>query len=194
MMKIPLTVLLLATLVGLFLVDRTVVRRLSASSCFQQDGNARAEMRMGSYPMQTEGIGSRHPHDSVSLYCPIPSDSLLPHSNIDLVELHGWGSSLCEPTNHFLGSCAGFVVAYLCVSYDNSADGACTSLLRSELRGANYVIAFKGNDLWPWFYHPNGYPYIHVELPTPSWNGDTSTLRGITLTGRGGLHYAISKE
>jgi hypothetical protein len=80
------------------------------------------------------------------------------------------------------------------VSYHNSADGACTSFLRSEVRGANYVIAFKGNDLWPWILHPNGYPYIWVELTTPSWNGDTSTLRGITITGRGGLHYAISKE
>ena len=85
MMKIPLTVVLLATLVGLFLVDRTVVRRVSATSCFQQSlPNVRAEMRLGnSDPMQTEGIGSRQPHESVSLYCPIPSDSLLPHSNID---------------------------------------------------------------------------------------------------------------
>jgi hypothetical protein len=59
MMKIPLTVLLLATLVGLFLIDRTVVRRLSATSCFQQGPpNVRAEMRLGSSdPTQTEGIG-----------------------------------------------------------------------------------------------------------------------------------------
>jgi len=40
MMKIPLTVLLLATIVGLFFVDRTVVRRVSATSCFQQGGVA----------------------------------------------------------------------------------------------------------------------------------------------------------
>jgi hypothetical protein len=193
MMKIPLTVLLLATLVGLFLVDRTVVRRLSATSCFQQGGSEmRGEMRFGSSnPTQTEGIGSRHPNDSVSLFCPIPSDSLLPHSNIDLVEVHGWGSSLCEPDST---RCVRFVIAYLCVSYDNSADGACTSFLRSEVRGANYMIAFKGPDLWPWTFYPNGYPYVRVELTQPSWNGDTSTLRGITITGRGGLHYAISKE
>ena len=86
MMKIPLTVVLLATAVGLSQIDVTVVRRVSATSCFQQayTPGTRAEMRSGIYsdPLQTEGIGSRDQH-SVSLYCPIPSDSLLPHSRVD---------------------------------------------------------------------------------------------------------------
>jgi hypothetical protein len=187
MMKIPLTVLLLATIVGLFFVDRTVVRRVSATSCFQQGGSPMyGEMRSGPNPTQSEGIGSRHPNESVMLFCPIPSDSFLPHFDIDLVEVHGWNARLCEPGSHW---CAGFVVAYLCVSYENSADGDCTPFLRSEVHGANYVIAFKNPNLWPWTMHPNGYPYVRVDLTEPSeGNLDTSTLRGITITGRRGLH------
>jgi hypothetical protein len=187
MMKIPLTVLLLATLVGLFLVDRTVVRRVSATSCFQQGGSQMpGEMLSGNVPTQTEGVGVRKPNENGMLFCPIPSDSFLPHFNIDLVEVHGWNARLCDPGSHV---CAGFVVAYLCVSYENSADGDCTSFLRSEVHGANYVITFKGPDLWPWTLHPNGYPYVRVDLTAPSeGNLDTSTLRGITITGRRGFH------
>jgi hypothetical protein len=71
------------------------------------------------------------------------------------------------------------------VSYHNTASGTCTRFRRSEVRGANFVITFKGDDLLPWTNNPNGYPYMRVDLTIPSWNGDTSTLRGITVSGRG---------
>jgi hypothetical protein len=47
--RIPLTVVLLATAVGLSQIDVTVVRRVSATSCFQQayTPGTRAEMRSG---------------------------------------------------------------------------------------------------------------------------------------------------
>jgi hypothetical protein len=159
-----------------------VVRRISATACFQQGlPGIRAEMRLGNFnPVETEGIGPRTATNSITLYCPIPSDSLLPHEDIDLVVVHGWGSSLCNgPSN-----CPPFVLAYICVSYESAADGECTRFHRSEVRGRDYAISFSGEaDLAPWQDNPSGYPYVRVDLPPPSFNGDTNTLRGITISG-----------
>jgi hypothetical protein len=139
-----------------------------------------AQWRVGSFtPLETEGMGPRTATYSSNLYCPIPSDSLLPHENIDLVVVHGWGSSLCSGPS----SCPPYVIAYLCLSYESGADGECTRFLRSEVRGGNYEIKFQGAFLDPWRNNPNGYPYIVVDLPPPSFDGDTNTLRGITITG-----------
>lgn len=158
------------------------LRRISATSCFQQDlPGIRAEMRIGnSNSLETEGIGPRSAGNSISLYCPIPSDSYLPHANIDSVVVHGWGSSLCNTPS----SCVPFVVAYLCVSYESVANGICTPFRRSEVRGNNYEITFHNpSDFDLWRNNPNGYPYVRIELPPPSYNGDTSTVRGITVSG-----------
>jgi hypothetical protein len=120
-----------------------VVRRISATACFEQGvPGVRAEMRLGNFtPTETEGIGSRRVGNSITLYCPIPSDSMLPHANIDQVEVRGWGSSLCRPAPST--SCPPFVLAYLCVSYHNTASGTCTRFRRSEVRGANFLITFR---------------------------------------------------
>jgi hypothetical protein len=174
-------------------VPATIVRRISATACFQQPlqfglPGVLAEMRLGSFSqLETEGIGPRTPRNSATLYCPIPSDSILPHSNIDRVEVRGWGSSLCEPSPST--NCPPFVLAYLCVSFDGTASGQCTGFRRSEVRGGNYAITFTraSTDLVPWTDNPNGYPYVRVDLTIPSFNGDTSTLRGITISGRSGL-------
>jgi hypothetical protein len=140
-------------------------------------------MRHGNLdPKETEGIGSRSLENGVILYCPIPSDSILPHSKITHVEIHGWGSSLCQPEPR--PDCPGFVIAFICVSFANSADGECTFFKRGEVRGSNYMIEFKDTELWPWTRDLFGYPYVEVQLPQTSWNGDTNTLRGITVSGR----------
>ena len=158
----------------------TFVRRISATSCFQQGlPGARAEMRLGYWnPLQTEGIGPRTPTQSMELYCPIPSDTQLPHAKIDKVVLNGWGSSLCNG-----GNCPPYTLAYLCVSYASVPNGTCTGFRVSGVRGDNYKITFSESDLSIWRDHPNGYPYIRVQFPVPSFNGDTATLRGITVSG-----------
>ena len=158
----------------------TVVRKISATSCFQQGlPGMRAEMRLGYWdPLQTEGIGPRTSGQSVDLYCPIPSDSLLPHAKINNVVLNGWGSSLCDG-----GNCLRYVLAYLCVSFASVPNGTCTNFRLSGVRGDNYAITFSGDDLYIWRRYPNGYPYIRVAFPVPSFNGDTPTLRGITVSG-----------
>ena len=168
------------------LTSQKVERRISATSCFQQTLNGKiAEMRVGSSdPKQTEGIGVRGDL-SVTLYCPIPSDSILPHASIDEVQIHGLDSGLCEPAPSI--ECPAYIIAYVCVSYLNVADGECSPFKRTEVRGGNYVISFKRIDrdyyLNMWTLHPTGYPYIRVQLTGPAWNGDTSTVRGITVSG-----------
>jgi hypothetical protein len=160
----------------------SVVRRVSATSCFQQGlPGVRAEMRLGNFTaLQTEGIGPRSASNSITLYCPIPSDSFLPHEKIDRVVVHGWGSSLCSGPS----TCPPFVLAYLCVSYESVADGECTGFRTSNVRGQNYAITFTtaSTDFVPWRNNVKAYPYVRVDLPPPSFNGDTSTLRGITIS------------
>lgn len=75
------------------------------------------------------------------------------------------------------------ILAFICVSFANSADGKCTDFKKIEASGDNYVIEFKDGELWPWLLYPFGYPYVHVRLTPPSLDGDTSTLRGITVSG-----------
>jgi hypothetical protein len=153
-------------------------RRTSATACFQDAPDVSYLMRMGSsHPNQTEGIGSRTPHNAVE-FCPIPSDPILPHSKITHVEIRGKASICHVPPDR---SCF-VILAFICVSFANSADGKCTDFKKIEASGDNYVIEFKDGELWPWLLYPFGYPYVHVRLTPPSLDGDTSTLRGITVS------------
>lgn len=106
---------------------------MSGRACFLDAPDVSYLMRMGSsHPNQTEGIGSRTPHNAVE-FCPIPSDPILPHSKITHVEIRGKASICHVPPDR---SCF-VILAFICVSFANSADGKCTDFKKIEASGDN---------------------------------------------------------
>ena len=170
-------------------VAPVVTRRISAFSCFpdmQPAGgglNVVAARRGAFDPHQSEGLGPRVAGTSLTLYCPVPSDSLLEYRDVDKVLVHGHAASDCSIWNP--NNCPPYTRAFLCVSFGKGIGGTCTGFRLAEVRGAEYEIEFnhQSTDFEPWMQFPDGYAYVRVEQPGPSDNGDTPSLRGITIIG-----------